>query len=236
MQKTEAQCIGFIMDGNRRFAKEHGLPTLAGHQKGGEVFADSIRWVCDAGIPHAVYYAFSTENWKRDDVEVGYLMELFREWLQRLEQELEEQHTKGAAKRAVMVRIVGRREDFTDDLQKQMSRCEELSFQKKGDVTTIWIALSYGGRAEIVAAVNKAIAQGEIVTEETFERLLWTADMPDPDLIVRTGGEHRLSNFMTWKSVYSELFFIDKYWPVLTKSDFDDILMQYGNRERRKGT
>jgi undecaprenyl diphosphate synthase len=230
MQKNSMQCIGFIMDGNRRYAKERGLQTLEGHKKGGEVFAESIRWVRDAGIAHAVYYAFSTENWRRSDEEVGYLMKLFREWLQKLEQELGET----ADKRSIKIRIVGRREDFTADLQQQMERLEEMNREEE-ITTTIWIALSYGGRAEIVAAVNEAVARGDVVNEESFERLLWTAEMPDPDLIVRTGGDHRLSNFMTWKSVYSELLFIDKYWPALTKDDFDGILMQYGIRERRKG-
>lgn len=228
-KQTGIQCIGFIMDGNRRWAREQGLTTLLGHQKGGEVFADSIKWVREANIPHAVYYTFSTENWKRSDEEVTYLMGLFREWLAKLEKELSKEDGD-----RVRIRIIGRREDFADDLQEQMARLEQVSVDKEV-ATTIWIALSYGGRAEIVAAVNEAVARGEQVTEESFEHLLWTTGMPDPDIIVRTGGEHRLSNFMTWKSVYSELLFLDKHWPALTKDDFAGILMQYGERERRKG-
>lgn len=227
MQRTKLQCVGFIMDGNRRWAKEQGLATIEGHRRGAVVFRDSIEWVSETGIPHVVYYAFSTENWKRGPEEVESLMELFRVWLQNFESQL--------TTLPVTVRFVGRRRDFSEDLQTQMDRLEEQSKQKTDTKTTVWIALSYGGRAEIINAVNEAITHGELVTEQRFERLLWTADMPDPDIIIRTGGEHRLSNFMTWKSVYSELFFIDTYWPALTKSDFTGILMQYEARERRKG-
>lgn len=219
---TKLQCIGFIMDGNRRWAKAHDLPTLAGHAKGAEVFSKSIEWVCEAGIPHAVYYAFSTENWRRSEEEVGYLMNLFREWL-----------TKNTKRQGVRIRVVGRRGDFAPDMQAQLQQIEQESEQLAA--TTIWVALSYGGRAEIVTAVNDAIAKGEQVTEASFEQLLSTAEMPDPDIIVRTGGEQRLSNFMTWKSVYSEFLFLEKQWPTLTKSDFDGILNHYENRDRRKG-
>jgi undecaprenyl diphosphate synthase len=227
MQGTEIQCVGFIMDGNRRWSKEQNLPTPEGHQRGAEVFRESIEWVSEVAIPHAVYYAFSTENWNRSEEEVGYLMELFRIWLQNFAAQIDTL--------PIQVRFVGRREDFPESMQKLMEQLEGKSLSKKEIKTTTWIALSYGGRAEILAAVNEAILQGRRVTEEGFERLLWTAEMPDPDLIIRTGGEHRLSNFVTWKSVYSELFFLDKHWPALTKSDFNDILRQYEARERRKG-
>ena len=176
---TNVQCIGFIMDGNRRWAKEQGLLTYEGHRKGGEVLAESIRWVRDAAIPHAVYYAFSTENWKRSEAEVGYLMDLFREWLQRIENRFVttiEDETEDPVK----IRIVGRREDFAPDIVAQMNQLEAKSQGHADAKTTIWIALSYGGRAEIVAAVNEAVARGEYVTEESFEKLLWTADLPDP--------------------------------------------------------
>lgn len=213
------------MDGNRRWAKAHGLPTLEGHQKGGEVMRSSIEWVQEAGIPHAVYYAFSTENWQRSEAEVSYLMNLFS---LELERQLQEKN--------IRVRIIGRREDFTTELQKQMNELERMGEECKDATTTIWVALSYGGRAELIEAVNQAIVAGELVSEESFEQLLWTANMPDPDIIVRTGGEHRLSNFLTWRSVYSELYFIDTHWPALTKDDFKDILSEYETRERRRGT
>lgn len=225
MRKTDIQCLGFIMDGNRRWAKEQGLSTLEGHKRGHEVFAEYVRLVRDAGIPHAVFYAFSTENWSRSKEEVEYLMELFKTVLTNLLQ--------GVTEQKVRVRIVGRWEDFSPELQTLMRDVEEGS--KEYEETTIWIALSYGGRAEIVAAVNEAVCKGKEVTEAEFETLLWTADMPDPDIIVRTSGEHRLSNFMTWRSVYSELLFLDKHWPALTKDDFDGILREYETRERRRG-
>lgn len=223
MSKTNITCLGFIMDGNRRWAKEHSLPTFEGHRKGAEVFRQSVEWVCEAEIPHAVYYAFSTENWRRTEDEVSYLMDLFREIIAEIKKQ-----TK------VTVKIVGRREDFAEDIKAQFTEIESLHTED-GAKTTIWIALSYGGRAEILAAVNQAVAAGESVTEESFTELLWTADMPDPDMIVRTGGEYRLSNFMTWKSVYSELLFLETYWPALTQDDFNGILKEYEQRERRRG-
>lgn len=225
MDSKKPACLGFIMDGNRRWAKEQNLPTLEGHRRGLEVFLDVVRFVRDEHIPHAVFYAFSTENWKRTEVEVVYLMTLFGELLTRMTEQLTEE--------GVRVRIVGRREDFSEDLQTRMNELEEKS--SPYTKTTIWIALSYGGRAEIVSAVNAAIEKGESVTEQTFEQLLWTADMPDPDMIIRTSGEERLSNFLTWQSAYSEFYFIQKHWPALTKSDFDDILAEYAKRERRHG-
>ena len=213
------------MDGNRRFATEQNLPTLDGHQKGLEVFLDAVRFVRDEQIPHAVFYAFSTENWKRSEGEVAYLMQLFSEVLQKLSEELNEKQ--------VRIRIIGQREDFSAELQGKMNELEEKSSAFTN--TTIWIALSYGGRAEILAATNKAIEKGEPVDEETFKKLLWTADMPDPDMIIRTSGEERLSNFLLWGAAYSEFYFIEKHWPALTKADFNDMLLQYAKRERRQG-
>jgi undecaprenyl diphosphate synthase len=213
------------MDGNRRWATEQNLPTLDGHQKGLEVFLDAVRFVRDEEIPHAVFYAFSTENWKRSEAEVGYLMQLFSGLLARLSVELNEKQVK--------VRIIGQRVDFSPTLQARMNELEEKSSAHTD--TTIWIALSYGGRAEIVAGVNRAIKNGEPVNEDAFRQLLWTADMPDPDLIIRTSGEERLSNFLLWSAAYSEFYFIKKHWPALTKADFNDMLLQYGNRKRRQG-
>ncbi len=220
------KCLGLIMDGNRRWAKEQGLSTLEGHRQGGEVFLDSIKWASERHIPHVVYYAFSTENWQRSEEEVSYLMQLFREYLNKIK-------TKKGNR--VRVRVIGRRTDFSTDIQRQIEEIEAAGENDNESVTTVWVALSYGGRTEIIEAVNQAVRGGKEVTEETFKKLLWTAEMPDPDLIVRTGGEYRLSNFITWGSVYSELHFIDKYWPALTKDDFDAILMEYDRRERRKG-
>jgi undecaprenyl diphosphate synthase len=227
-------CVGFIMDGNRRWAKEQGLPTFEGHRRGAEVFSDCVRWVRDAGIAHAVFYAFSTENWQRSKEEVSYLMDLFRELLQKIDKQIATENVANQEKK-VKLRIVGRREDFSADLQAHMSEIETKSESYEDATTTIWMALSYGGRAEIVGAVNEAIARGEEVTEDSFEQLLWTADMPDPDLIIRTSGEQRLSGFVTWKSVYSELFFLDAYWPAFTQAAFHSIVEAYADRQRRRG-
>jgi undecaprenyl diphosphate synthase len=225
-------CLGFIMDGNRRWAKAQGLEKMKGHVEGFETFKLAVNWAREKNIPHIVFYAFSTENWKRTEKEVGHLMELFENVLQKLLNQSEEDLKKEGSKE-VRVRIVGRRQDFSPKLQILMTEIEAKTADHLG--TTVWLALSYGGRAEIVEAVNQAVKAGETVTEESFEKMLWTAELPDPDMIVRTSGEHRLSNFLTWKAVYSELYFIDKHWPALTKVDFEDILEEYGKRERRRG-
>ena len=232
MEDQQIQCLGFIMDGNRRWAKEQNIPSYEGHKKGSDVLNEYIQYVSDANIPHAVFYAFSTENWNRSSEEVAYLMELFREYLRDIKQKLDNDEAS-----LVHIRIVGRREDFPQDIQDQMVDLEEQN-KKDSDInrTTIWLALSYGGRAELITAINQAIKNGVPVDETSFESFLWTADMPDPDMIIRTSGEHRLSNFMTWRSVYSEFYFLEKHWPALTRDDFQDILQEYNRRNRRKGT
>jgi len=219
------QCVGFIMDGNRRWAKEQNLETLEGHKAGLDVFYDVLAWIKEMNIPHAVFYAFSTENWLRKKVEVDYLMELFKLSLERMLVEIDQNQ--------VRIRIIGRRSDFSSELQYLMQKLEMESAQYKE--CTVWVALSYGGRAEIVSACNEAIKIGTPVDEESFSKLLSTAEMPDPDLIIRTSGEQRLSNFLPWQSVYSELFFIPTYWPAFTKDEFTRILAQYGERQRRHG-
>jgi undecaprenyl diphosphate synthase len=225
MNTTAPTCLGFIMDGNRRWASEQGLEPLAGHAQGQEVFLQCVNWVQEAKIPHAVFYAFSTENWQRAEQEVVYLMSLFESLLERFVVEIETHK--------VRIKIVGRRSDFSPAIQNKIDTLEQNSAQFTG--TTVWIAISYGGRAEIIAATNEAIKNGLPVDEESFSTLLWTAGMPDPDMIIRTSGEERLSNFLPWQSVYSELYFTPKHWPALSKSDFLTILNEYETRERRKG-
>lgn len=225
LSEKRPNCIGFIMDGNRRFARERGLETVAGHVAGKDTLIDVIRFTAEAGIPHLVVYAFSTENWRRSEVEVAALMQLFSVVIAELEARPEKDFA---------VRFIGRRSDFTPELQADMARLEAVRSPSEVAVT-VWIALSYGGRAEIVEAVNQAVAKGEVVTEESFAKLLWTSEMPDPDLIVRTGGEERLSNFLPWQSVYSELIFTPTYWPAFTKEEFAGILETYAARERRRG-
>lgn len=228
METTERdiQCVGFIMDGNRRWAKTHGLPTLEGHRKGYEALKAMVRVVHDAGIPHMACYAFSTENWNRSPEEVAYLMDLFAYAVRDVREGVVDKH-------AVNVRFIGERERFPETLRTAMREVE--AGNHAGASLTVWLALSYGGRPEILSAVNRAVAAGKEVDEEAFESLLWTSGMPDPDLIIRTSGEERLSNFLLWQSAYSELFFTKTLWPDFGEVEFQSMLDQYGTRQRRKG-
>lgn len=221
----DIKCVGFIMDGNRRYAKEQNAETFSGHLAGKDKLFEVVKWVVEKEIPHAVFYAFSTENWKREKTEVEKLMLLFQSTISEL--------ANRENKEVVAVRIIGQRDDLSIDLQKSI---EQLEAQNPVEPkTTIWIALSYGGRAEIVAAVNQAIALGQEVSAESFSSLFWSAGMPDPDLVIRTGGESRLSNFLPWQTVYSELFFSPTYWPAFTKDEFERIVSAYTEKDRRLG-
>lgn len=218
-------CVGIIMDGNRRWAKARGLSTLEGHRAGSDKLKETVRFVRSRGIAHFAVYAFSTENWNRDPGEVSYLMDLFHELIQKEMLEL--------GKEGVRVRFAGQRDRFSPNLQQSMLEIEKETEQN--DAITLWICLSYGGRAEIVAATRAAAAAGEEITEETLTKHLWTAEMPEPDIIIRTGGEKRLSGFLTWQSIYSELFFSDSFWPDFSKEEFDAILAEFAQHERRRG-
>lgn len=222
------QCIGFIMDGNRRWAKAQELPTVEGHAKGYQVLLNVIELVHVAKIPHMVCYAFSTENWKRTEEEVGYLMNLLEHAVTKFSREAKQNNKK------INVRIIGQQERLSKNLQHEIHQVESENIENPE--LTVWIAFSYGGRAEIVHAVNQAVEAGEKVTEETFEKLLWTGGMPDPDLIIRTSGEIRMSNFLIWQSAYSELFFTDTLWPDFGEIEFKGILEEYQKRDQRRGT
>jgi undecaprenyl diphosphate synthase len=221
------QCVGFIMDGNRRWAQKQGVSSFEGHAQGYGALKEMIEAVYEAHIPHMVCYAFSTENWNRSKEEVEYLMKL-------LGQGIAEFPTMSRKEgKHIRVRIIGERDRLSPELQRSIAEAEN---DKDDEVAlTVWIALSYGGRAEIVDAVNRAISIGAPVTEETFATLLWTGEMPDPDIIIRTSGEKRISNFLLWKSAYSEFFFIDTLWPDFGKTEFQSILEQYAKRVRRIG-
>lgn len=230
MHKTEKAtppiaCVGIIMDGNRRWAREHNLPTLEGHRRGYGKLKEALEWCKEEKIQHLVVYAFSTENWGRSEEEVTYLMDLFRE----MSKELSKLNKEDSA-----VHFVGDLSRFPDDLRKKI---DELHTESKEDATQhLWVAASYGGRSEIVSAVN-ALAKKETgpYTESDVAEALWTYPMPDPDLIIRTGGDHRISNFLLWQGAYAELFFIDTYWPAYTREDFKRVLEEYRARERRYG-
>lgn len=219
--------IGFILDGNRRWAREQGLPTLEGHRKGMEKVKEILAWAKEAGVKEVIVYAFSTENWNRSPEEVSYLMALFEEFCKKWTEEVATQGGK--------LRFIGQRERFSESLREKMSEAEEKT--KDGVNGTLAIALSYGGRAEILAATNHLIETGATnVDEVRFKEAMWSAGLADPDIIVRTGGEQRLSNFLTWESVYSELFFTSTKLPAFTREEFDAILAEYAERDRRHGT
>lgn len=225
-ETPRVECIGFIMDGNRRWARAHNLPAFKGHGEGYKKLQEVMRWAREAGIPHAVAYAFSTENWRRSEEEVGYMLALFRSVLENEIQKMVDER--------VRVHFVGDRSRFSADLRELMEKAEAET-AKAYDIT-LHLLMSYGGRAEIAAAVNALIKEGAgEATEESFAQKLWTGAMPDPDIVVRTGGEKRLSNFLPWQSVYSELFFSDSFWPDFSKEEFDAILVEFAGRERRNG-
>lgn len=218
-------CIGFIMDGNRRWARAHDKPVFEGHGEGYQKLQDVVRWTRERGIPHLVVYAFSTENWQRSEEEVGYLMKLFRSVLEGEMQKMLDEH--------VRVRFIGDRSRFSADIRKMMGAMEAAT-EARYDIT-LHLLTSYGGRAELVAAANALVKEGREVTEDSFAGTLWSHPMPDPDIIIRTGGQMRLSGFLPWQSVYSELFFTDTLWPDFTEEEFDSILAEFAQRERRRG-
>lgn len=223
--KKTGLSVGIIMDGNRRWARERGLPTLMGHKKGAEVMRECIRWADEANVEALYFYAWSTENWNRSPEEVSYIMDLVRVELISSMEEIKKKNGR--------VRFLGERERMAPDIQEMMNRWEK---ETKDGTRTVAFCISYGGRAEILEAVKKAVTSGKAPeSEEEFKALMWSAGIPDPDIIIRTSGEQRTSGFLTWEGVYSELFFTDTYWPAFTKEEFFGILKEYETRERRKG-
>ena len=220
-------CVGIIMDGNRRWAKERGLPTFEGHRAGLTNVKTIIRHaIIDRGVDTVILYAFSTENWNRSKEEVEYLMSLFS-WA--FEHEFAELNKDG-----IRLRFIGQIERLSENLQRIAREAEEKT--AKNTRGTLAVAISYGGRPEILAAANRLLADKAATVDETsFRKAMWSADLPDPDLIIRTSGEQRLSNFLTWESVYSELFFTKTYWPAFSKDEFDSVLVEFAERERRHG-
>ncbi|MGB2580800.1 MAG: polyprenyl diphosphate synthase [Minisyncoccia bacterium] len=226
MSEQKIQCVGIIMDGNRRWARAHNKPVFEGHNEGYKRLQDVVEWAREAGISDVVVFAFSTENWQRSEEEVGFLLKLLRFILSN--------ETKKMIENRVRVRFIGDRARFDDDIQKGMVRFEAET-AKDYDVT-LHVAVSYGGRAEILSATNALLAEGvQSVTEEDFSKKLWSYPMPDPDLVIRTSGEHRTSGFLPWQTVYSELFFTDVLWPEFSKEEFTRIIDEFKARERRHG-
>ena len=225
--------VGIIIDGNRRWARERNLPTFEGHRQGYEKVKQAPEWFFSRGVKILSFFVFSTENWNRAQDEVNYLMKLLE---QAVENNLQNNLRELAKKNSYKILISGRLEELPGDLP---AKCLEIITETKSNQRGIInVCLNYGGRPEIVDAVRKLIknkVEVEQVHEGMIKKYLYQADLPDPDIIVRTSGEQRLSGFLTWQSVYSELFFIKKYWPDFEEGDVDIILKEYSERKRRFG-
>ncbi|MDP3957838.1 MAG: polyprenyl diphosphate synthase [bacterium] len=219
------EALGIIMDGNRRYARARNLPLMRGHEAGYEKLKEFLRWAKEAGVRTVYAYAFSTENWNRAKKEVGYLVRLLERAIIDEEDELK--------KEKISVRFIGELDRFSPKLQEAMKKIER---ETRGHPHTLVLAVSYGGRAELLTALKKLAKEGkETITEENFSKYLYTAGLPDPDLIIRTSGEVRTSNFLPWQSAYSEWYFTKTLWPAFEKKEFDHILADYAARERRNG-
>lgn len=226
MSKPILKHLGIIMDGNRRWAKKRGLPTLLGHKKGYSKVLKVGDWCLERGIKVLTVWAFSTENWKRSKTEVAYLMNLLRT---ALEKDIKTMHKKG-----IKVQILGRLHQLPKDLQKACSKAMELT--KNNQNAILNIAMNYGGQAEIIDAVNWIIKDKvKKVSPQIFQNYLYDPKMPSPDLIIRTSAELRTSGFLLWESAYSELYFCNKHWPAFTEKDLDEALADYQRRGRRFG-
>lgn len=217
--------VAFIMDGNGRWAAKRMMPRTFGHKNGAANFKKIVRYCGDIGIKIVTVYAFSTENWGRPQNEVDMIMDLLSEYLDGCEREMDEHDLR--------YRFIGDMSVLSGELQKKIARVEELS---KDKALLLNVALNYGSRAEIVHAFNKLAAEGKTsVTEKDISDALYTSHCPDPDLIVRTGGDIRLSNFLLWQAQYSELYFTDILWPDLSPADIDRIVEDFYGRKRRYG-
>lgn len=224
--------IGIIMDGNRRWAKAQGKPAIFGHRAGAKTIEDIVRYANKIGIEHITVYAFSTANWKRAKDEVNALMGLLQSYL--------DDYSKRADTENIRVKILGDITAFNEKLQKSIINCIERTKDNTG--ITFNICLNYGGREEIIRAfkiILEDIKEGKIesnnITQELISNNLYTKDQPDPDLLIRTSGELRLSNFLTWQLVNTEFLFIDKYWPEFKEEDLDNAIIEYQKRTRRYG-
>lgn len=224
--------IGVIMDGNGRWAKKRGLPRSAGHSAGADSLKKIVTECNNMGIKYITVYAFSTENWKRPKEEVDYLMNLLMDYLKNAETTL--------AGENVVIKAIGSRKELSDELCEQIKKTEE--FTKNNDGIVMNIALNYGSREEIVNSVKticKNVQNGECSIDDINSQMisdnLYTKSQPDPDLIIRTSGEERISNFLLWQLAYSELWFTDKLWPDFNVHDLHQAIIDYQNRNRRYG-
>ena len=230
--KNLPKSIAIIMDGNRRWAKAKGKPASFGHKEGAKTLEKIVRYANKIGIEYITVYAFSTENWKRTEEEVKALMFLFQSYLN--------DYSKRADSENIKVQFLGDRAALSQAMQKSMKDCEERTKTNTGIIFNI--ALNYGGREEIVRAVKNIateVKEGKLNIEDINEQIvndnLYTYSQPDPDLLIRTSGEMRLSNFLPWQLVYTEFLFIDKNWPDFTEEDLDLAIEEYQKRTRKFG-
>ncbi len=221
--------LAIIMDGNRRWAREKGLPTLEGHRKGYNKVQEVGDWCKKKGVKILTLWAFSTENWNRSKEEISYMMKLLAKALSK--KEIDELNKKG-----IKLQVIGQKERLSKSLQRLAKKAEEET--KNNKEGTLNLAISYGGRAEIIKAVQEIVKKkipAEKINEELINQNLWTAGLPEPDLIIRTSGEQRTSGFLMWQGVYAELYFCQKYWPDFNEKDLDTAIASYSQRERRMG-
>ena len=219
--------VAVIMDGNGRWAQKRGLPRSAGHKAGAESFRRLGTYCKELGIDYLTVYAFSTENWKRPPEEIDGIMQLLRRYLHECIDTMERDGNR--------LRFLGDLSVLDDDLKELIRETNEISARIEGFQANV--CLNYGGRDEIVRAVNRFAAEhpGETITEAAMAEYLDTAGIPDPDLIIRTGGEYRISNFLMWESAYSEFYFTDVLWPDFSEKDIDEAVAEYRHRDRRFG-
>lgn len=228
VKQTKLQHIAIIMDGNRRWARERNLPSAVGHKKGVDALKTTLRACKDFGIKYLTVYAFSTENWNRKKEEVEFLMELLALTIQN---ELQEMHSEG-----VVIKFIGDLTRLNQKLQKILNNAMEVTKNNTG--VNFQIAFNYGARDEIVNAV-KSIATERIkpddITEEVISEHLYTKGIPDPDLLIRTGGEKRISNYLLWQIAYAEILVTKQYWPEFNRESLADAVEEFHNRQRRFG-
>ena len=232
MEELLPKHIAIIMDGNRRWAKKKMLPVKMGHKEGAETLKKVVRYANKRGIQYITVYAFSTENWKREKEEVDSLMALLENYLDAFSKEADTEN--------IVIRVIGRRKELSQNLLDKIDNVVESTKNNTGIIFTI--ALNYGGRDEVVNAV-RTIAQDikenkilpENINEELVSNYLYTKGMPEPDLMIRTSGELRTSNFLPWQLVYSEFLFLDKLWPDFTEEDLEDAIQVFTKRNRKFG-
>lgn len=226
--------IAFIMDGNGRWATKRGLPRKMGHRKGAEVLEKIVEHCFSLGIKYVSCFAFSTENWKRPKEEIDYIFGLLREYIKKQNQKGQQQQEQEIKSKNIKIRTMGDLSMMPKDLEQEILKAEERT--KDCDAFVLNIAMNYGGRDDIVHAFNTLIKQGKtIACEQDISNALYSGGLPDPDFIIRTAGDVRLSNFMLYQSAYSELYFTKTYWPDFTAKHLNKALKSYAKRDRKFG-